>query len=365
MTIKPEVHNVIHSRDSPPPHSFIPGLKPSFSANSSHRRSLAFILRDWLQRFPGLFTDTSEHIRFYLLVFIFFHFLVVGSARQISRLMSAIERISYRIVPRPVLSRPRPPLPKPRSRPRPPWSGVEAPRDQDQDPRTTTPAVTTTQINPAVDRRHETGSLGHRVNGSFGSSFTSGSPGHRVIILTRCETRVFPVFEKMPKMQNVHLKCWNDKSHCQVSVVGLKSLDVSPCNELLLLPMIIKNSLAWEYFFARKSTFGVHYRTGSPGHLGLRVAGFPGLWVAGSQNVTQFHLRWTATATIQWGSVGSKLTVTCRNGWSWPLYWDHRSWSWSRQWQSWSSDHWSVMCVCDDHDRHGQDQDQLWFGLVE
>jgi len=40
-----------------------------------------------------------------------------------------------------------------------------------------------------------------------------GSPGQwvifhvRVIILTRCETRVFPVFEKMPKMQNVHLKC--------------------------------------------------------------------------------------------------------------------------------------------------------------
>ena len=27
------------------------------------------------------------------------------------------------------------------------------------------------------------------------------------IILTRCETRVFLVFEKMPKMQNVHLKC--------------------------------------------------------------------------------------------------------------------------------------------------------------
>jgi len=44
--------------------------------------------------------------------------------------------------------------------------------------------------------RHGTGSLGHRVNGSFGSSFTSGSPCHRVIILTRCETRVLPVFEK-------------------------------------------------------------------------------------------------------------------------------------------------------------------------
>jgi len=58
------------------------------------------------------------------------------------------------------------------------------------------------------------------------------------------ETRVFPVFEKMPKMQNVHLKCLNDESHCQVSVVRLKSLNVSPCNELLLLPMIIKDSLA-------------------------------------------------------------------------------------------------------------------------
>jgi len=70
------------------------------------------------------------------------------------------------------------------------------------------------------------------------------SPGHRVIFLTQCETRVIPVFEKCRKMQNVHLECWNDKSHCQVSVVGLKSLDVSPSNELLLLHMIIK----WKLF---------------------------------------------------------------------------------------------------------------------
>ena len=41
--------------------------------------------------------------------------------------------------------------------------------------------------------------LCHRVNGSFGSSFTTGSPDHRVIILTRCETRNFPVFEKSPR----------------------------------------------------------------------------------------------------------------------------------------------------------------------
>jgi len=27
-----------------------------------------------------------------------------------------------------------------------------------------------------------------------------------------------------------------------------------------------------------------------PGQLGFRVAGFPGHWVAGSQNMTQFHV---------------------------------------------------------------------------
>ena len=82
--------------------------------------------------------------------------------------------------------------------------------------------------------------LGHWVTGSIGHLGHLSRPGHRVIILTQCEIRVFPVYEKMPRMQNVHLKCLNDKSHCQMSVVGLKSLDVSPCNEILLLSMIIK-----------------------------------------------------------------------------------------------------------------------------
>ena len=150
--------------------------------------------------------------------------------------------------------------------------------------------------------RHGTGSLGQRVNGSFESSFmvfvfllcacsrvvamwkinSLSCPGHRVTGLSfwpGVRPEFFRFSKKMPKMQNVHLKCWNDKGHCQVSVVGLKSLDVSPCDELLLLPMIIKNSLAWEYFFTHKSTFWVHYRTGSLGH-----------WVVGSQNVTQFNL---------------------------------------------------------------------------
>ena len=55
----------------PSPHSFIPGLKLSFSANSS-QRSLPFLLHDWLDGFPRLFTDTSELIRFYFLLFLFF-----------------------------------------------------------------------------------------------------------------------------------------------------------------------------------------------------------------------------------------------------------------------------------------------------
>ena len=49
--------------------------------------------------------------------------------------------------------------------------------------------------------------LGHWVTGSMGHLGHLSRPGHRVVILTRYETRFFPVFEKIPKMQNVHLKC--------------------------------------------------------------------------------------------------------------------------------------------------------------
>ena len=37
---------------------------PLTSSNPSHR-SLPFLLQDWLHGFPGLFTDTSQHTRFY------------------------------------------------------------------------------------------------------------------------------------------------------------------------------------------------------------------------------------------------------------------------------------------------------------
>ena len=56
--------SVHHCHHLSPPHSFIPRLKPSFSPNPSHR-SLPFLLQDWLHGFPGLFTDTSGHIRFF------------------------------------------------------------------------------------------------------------------------------------------------------------------------------------------------------------------------------------------------------------------------------------------------------------
>ena len=53
--------------------------------------------------------------------------------------------------------------------------------------------------------------------------------------------------------------------------------------------MIIKNS----HTPTHKSTFRVHYRIGSPGQPGLRVAGIPCHWDAGSQNMTNFRV-WRA-----------------------------------------------------------------------
>jgi len=63
-----------------PTHSFIPGLKPSFSANPSHC-SLSFSSSGLTTWIPWTVTVTSEHIRFYFLVFSVLHFLVVGSVR--------------------------------------------------------------------------------------------------------------------------------------------------------------------------------------------------------------------------------------------------------------------------------------------
>ena len=66
-TLVPSTH---HSHHPSPLHSFTPGLKLSFSANPSHH-SLPFLLLGWPHGFPGLFTDTSEHIRFFSLLLLF------------------------------------------------------------------------------------------------------------------------------------------------------------------------------------------------------------------------------------------------------------------------------------------------------
>jgi len=75
-TTFPSVPSTHRSHRPPHPYIFIPhdSIKPSFSANPSHRSLNSFSSSDWLHRFPGLFTDTSKHIRlFYFLVFFCFH----------------------------------------------------------------------------------------------------------------------------------------------------------------------------------------------------------------------------------------------------------------------------------------------------
>ena len=67
-------HSLFHSRLK----------KPSFSANPSHGSPSFLFLKYSLRGFRGLFTVISEHICFLLFVFfLFLHFLVVGSVRQI------------------------------------------------------------------------------------------------------------------------------------------------------------------------------------------------------------------------------------------------------------------------------------------
>ena len=56
------------------PHSFIPGLNPSFSANPSHCSLPFFFRTDSTDSPRTVYTVTSEHIRFYFLVFLFYTF---------------------------------------------------------------------------------------------------------------------------------------------------------------------------------------------------------------------------------------------------------------------------------------------------
>ena len=67
-----------------PNHSFTPCLKHSFSAKHPFHRSLSFSSSGLTTRIPQTLTVTSEHIRFYFLVFFLFsQLLVVVSMRYI------------------------------------------------------------------------------------------------------------------------------------------------------------------------------------------------------------------------------------------------------------------------------------------
>jgi len=64
-----------------PTHSFIPGLKPPFSANPSHR-SLSFFSSGFTTKIPQtVYCYFWAYSVFYILVFLFSHFLVIGSVR--------------------------------------------------------------------------------------------------------------------------------------------------------------------------------------------------------------------------------------------------------------------------------------------
>ena len=67
VALPPSVPSTHHFHHPLPLYSSTPGLKLSFSTNPS-QRSLPFLLPDWLHGFPGLFTDTFEHISFYSVV---------------------------------------------------------------------------------------------------------------------------------------------------------------------------------------------------------------------------------------------------------------------------------------------------------
>jgi len=83
VALAPSVLSTHHSYHPSPIHSFIPGLKPSFSANPSNS-SLPFLLDDWL----------TEYIVFYCLVFFCFPLLVVAfcAVYRLSWLVSAFKR---------------------------------------------------------------------------------------------------------------------------------------------------------------------------------------------------------------------------------------------------------------------------------
>ena len=138
--------------------------------------------------------------------------------------------------------------------------------------------------------------LGHWVTGWVGHLGHLSCPGHRVIILTRCETEFFPFSKKCPKCKTY---IWN--AEMTKVIVRCLLLDWNRWMSVhamnfsfylwLLKVLWLENTSSWrQWRYCSIFTFIIEQGHHSPGQLGLRVAGFPGHWVAGSQNVTQFRV---------------------------------------------------------------------------
>ena len=98
-----------------------------------------------------------------------------------------------------------------------------------------------------VATRHGTGSLGQWV---IWVNFHV-----RVIILTRCEARVFPVLEKCPKCKTyMYLKCWNYKSHCRLSHNYGTNIALPGTMQVLLFGVGYKYSYLLAYLLTLSST---------------------------------------------------------------------------------------------------------------
>ena len=133
--------------------------------------------------------------------------------------------------------------------------------------------------------------LGHWVTGSMGHLGHLSRSGHRVTG-SSFWPGVRPEFFRFSKKC---LKCktyiWN--AEMTKVIVRCLLLDwnhwmpVHATNFYFYLWLL---KIRRQNFFTHKSTFGVHYRTGSPGQLGLRVAGFRGHWVAGSSSISDLRI---------------------------------------------------------------------------
>jgi len=139
-----------------------------------------------------------------------------------------------------------------------------------------------------VANRHGTGSLGHRVSGSFGSSFTSGSPDHHFD----------PVWD--PSFSGFRKKCPKYKTYIwmlkwQKSLSGVCCwTEITGCESM-------------QFFFFYLWLLKILWPENTSSHISrhLKIIIEQGHWipinwvsgsldsrVTGSQNVTQFHLWW-------------------------------------------------------------------------